>query len=82
MSHDQNFLEEKVGGRIIHIKIQPRSIKHKADAKELNCADDAPPLPIKASEKNVEITYSYSIEWKVRTSLSTLPYCLFLENRS
>ncbi|GMT33198.1 hypothetical protein PFISCL1PPCAC_24495, partial [Pristionchus fissidentatus] len=63
MSLDPNYFEEKVGGRIIHIKVTPRSIKHKSEGS-LDCSPEAPALPIGASETKSEITYSYSITWK------------------
>ncbi|CAI4233089.1 unnamed protein product [Auanema sp. JU1783] len=63
MSNDPNFLEEKVGGRIIHVNVQPRSIKHR-DVDNLRCTEDAPPLSLKASDTSAEVIYTYSIRWK------------------
>lgn len=64
MSQDPNFLEEHVGGRIIRIKVQPRSIKHEAKDK-LDCGIIAQPFPIKADEKPRNIIYTYSVVWQV-----------------
>ncbi|CAJ0575142.1 unnamed protein product, partial [Mesorhabditis spiculigera] len=61
MSMDPNFLDEKVGGRIIAIRVQPRSIKHGSTP---DCSPTAAPLPLKAGSANGEITYTYSIKWK------------------
>ncbi|KAK0407239.1 hypothetical protein QR680_019097 [Steinernema hermaphroditum] len=63
MTHDPNFLDDKVGGRIISIKVQPRSIAHKS-VEELDCGATAPPLAIKAGDKDAEIVYSYTIMWE------------------
>ncbi|VDN01186.1 unnamed protein product [Thelazia callipaeda] len=63
MSRDPNFLEEHLGGRIIRIKVQPRSIEHKASDK-LDCSLNAPPFAIKAAEKPKKIIYTYSVVWE------------------
>ncbi|MCP9264965.1 Transmembrane 9 superfamily member [Dirofilaria immitis] len=63
MSQDPNFLEEHVGGRIIRIKVQPRSIKHEAKNK-LDCRMTAQPFPIKSDEKPDSIIYTYSVLWQ------------------
>lgn len=65
MSEDPNFLDEHVGGRIIRIKVQPRSIKHEA-ADKLDCSANADPLPIKADANAANIIYTYSVVWQVR----------------
>uniref|UniRef100_A0A0N4ZZ31 Transmembrane 9 superfamily member n=1 Tax=Parastrongyloides trichosuri TaxID=131310 RepID=A0A0N4ZZ31_PARTI len=62
MTHDPNFFEDKIGGRIIHIKIQPRSINHKSES-EMDCGYDSEPLPLKVGDKDVQIIYSYSVTW-------------------
>lgn len=64
MSRDPNFLDEHVGGRIIRIKVQPRSIKHEAIDK-LDCSVNADPLPIKAGANEADIIYTYSVVWQV-----------------
>lgn len=64
MTHDLNFLDEHVGGRIIRIKVQPRSIKHEALDK-LDCDITAPAFPIKSDETPGNIIYTYSIVWEV-----------------
>uniref|UniRef100_A0AC35UBU4 Transmembrane 9 superfamily member n=1 Tax=Rhabditophanes sp. KR3021 TaxID=114890 RepID=A0AC35UBU4_9BILA len=64
MTHDPNFLEDKIGGRIIHIKIFPRSIKHNSE-KELNCGPNAPPLALKNGPGDSEIVYTYSVKWSL-----------------
>ncbi|KAI6226870.1 Transmembrane 9 superfamily member [Aphelenchoides besseyi] len=63
MSHDPNFLDEKVGGRIIRIKVQPRSIKH-TDPKNLDCSLTNGPQAISPKDKKVSVTYTYSIVWE------------------
>lgn len=67
MSEDPNFLDEHVGGRIIRIKVQPRSIRHEANNK-LDCGIHAPPLAIRANDRNAKIIYSYSVLWQVGIS--------------
>uniref|UniRef100_A0A183EY18 Transmembrane 9 superfamily member n=1 Tax=Gongylonema pulchrum TaxID=637853 RepID=A0A183EY18_9BILA len=62
MSQDPNFLDEHVGGRIIRIKVQPRSIKHEA-ADKLDCGINAQPFPIRVHEKPDKIIYTYSVVW-------------------
>ncbi|KAI6243684.1 Transmembrane 9 superfamily member [Aphelenchoides fujianensis] len=63
MSHDPNFLEDNIGGRIIRIKVQPRSIKHD-DPKNLDCSLGAGPQAISPKDKKVKLTYTYSIVWE------------------
>ncbi|CAD5227934.1 unnamed protein product [Bursaphelenchus okinawaensis] len=63
MSGDPNFLDEKIGGRIIRIKVQPRSIKHD-DPEKLDCSLSAPPQAISANDKNFKVQYTYSIVWE------------------
>lgn len=63
MSADPNFLDEKIGGRIIRIKIQPRSIKHD-DPDKLDCSIGATPQAIGPKDKKTKITYTYSIVWE------------------
>ncbi|KAI6191138.1 Transmembrane 9 superfamily member [Aphelenchoides bicaudatus] len=63
MSSDPNFLEEKVGGRIIRIKIQPRSIKHE-DPSKLDCSIGANPQAIGPKDTKHKIIYTYSIVWE------------------
>ncbi|EPB79986.1 endomembrane protein 70 [Ancylostoma ceylanicum] len=63
MTQDQNFLDgEQVGGRIIHILVKPRSIKHPS-ADKLDCSETAPPFPIRATETTTEIVYTYKVDW-------------------
>ncbi|CAD6187415.1 unnamed protein product [Caenorhabditis auriculariae] len=62
MHDDANFLEEKVGGRIIRINVKPRSIKHSSESK-LDCSSSAPPLAIRSQAEDAEIIYTYSIKW-------------------
>ncbi|CAI2357920.1 unnamed protein product [Caenorhabditis sp. 36 PRJEB53466] len=62
MSNDANFLEHKVGGRIIRIDVKPRSIKHRSSSN-LDCSESAEPIAIDAKSESAEITYSYSIKW-------------------
>lgn len=62
MTNDGNFLEHKVGGRIIRIDVKPRSIKH-SSSSSLDCSDSAEPIAIDAKSESAEITYSYSIKW-------------------
>ncbi|WKY14534.1 hypothetical protein Q1695_000231 [Nippostrongylus brasiliensis] len=63
MTQDQNFLDgEQVGGRIIHILVKPRSIKHPS-ADKLDCSAGAPPFAIKSSDTKTEIVYTYKVEW-------------------
>lgn len=75
MSNDPNFLENKVGGRIIRIKIQPRryfftqntyffSIKHESQEK-MSCNIEASPQIIGQKDKDVSIIFSYSVVWEV-----------------
>ena len=58
------YLKNGNGGRIVSVKIQPRSIKH--ELKEGKCGSDvtAAPLSIKG-EGNIdaEITYSYTVSF-------------------
>jgi transmembrane 9 superfamily protein 2/4 len=63
LAHDSNFLEEKIGGRIIRIKVQPRSIKHESK-NNMDCGLSAAPQPIGADEKQFNVIYSYSIVWE------------------
>ncbi|CAD5235525.1 unnamed protein product [Bursaphelenchus xylophilus] len=63
MSNDPNFLDEKIGGRIIRIKVQPRSIKHE-DPNKLDCSLSAPPQAIGSNDKNFKVHYTYSIVWE------------------
>lgn len=63
MSTDPNFLDEKVGGRIIRIKIQPRSIKHE-NSDKLDCNINAAPQAIGPNDKKFKIFYTYSIVWE------------------
>jgi transmembrane 9 superfamily protein 2/4 len=63
MSTDTNLLEEKVGGRIIRIKVQPRSIKHD-DPNNLECGINAVPQAIAQNDKKAKVIYSYSIVWE------------------
>jgi transmembrane 9 superfamily protein 2/4 len=61
---DKNLLEEdKVGGRIIRIKIQPRSIKHDSKDK-MDCSPSAAPQGIAANSQDLSVIYSYSIVWE------------------
>ncbi|KHN75985.1 Transmembrane 9 superfamily member 2 [Toxocara canis] len=62
MSHDPNFLDEHVGGRVIRIKVQPRSVKHQSKDK-LDCNRGAPPLAMKSSDRDFKVIYSYSVVW-------------------
>uniref|UniRef100_A0A915I5Y7 Transmembrane 9 superfamily member n=1 Tax=Romanomermis culicivorax TaxID=13658 RepID=A0A915I5Y7_ROMCU len=65
MSVDWNMMEENSGGRIVAIKVEPRSIQHLGD--KLDCSSDAPPLEIPESPKEgstLDITYSYSIKFQ------------------
>lgn len=63
MSNDPNFLDEKIGGRIIRIRVQPRSIKH--DSRDhLNCGLTAAPQAISSKDKDVNVIFSYSITWE------------------
>jgi len=52
MSQDPNFLDEKIGGRIIRIKVAPRSIKH-ASRNAMKCDPNAPAQAIGANDKDV-----------------------------
>jgi transmembrane 9 superfamily protein 2/4 len=63
LSHDSNMFDHKVGGRVIRIKVLPRSIKH-SDKNSLNCGESAPPQPIAATDENMKILYTYSITWR------------------
>lgn len=63
MSNDPNFLEDKIGGRIIRIKIQPRSIEHKSK-ESMDCSFAAAPQSIPNGEKDTSVIYSYSIVWE------------------
>ncbi|KAI1713494.1 endomembrane protein 70 domain-containing protein [Ditylenchus destructor] len=62
MSNDPNFLEEKIGGRIIRIRVQPRSIKHE-NREHMNCGLTASPQAISSKDKDVNVIFSYSITW-------------------
>nr|CAD2195780.1 unnamed protein product [Meloidogyne enterolobii] len=59
---DSNFLDEKIGGRIIRIKVQPRSIKHEK-IEEMNCGQGVAPQPISSGDKQFNVIYSYSVAW-------------------
>uniref|UniRef100_A0A915M4Z3 Transmembrane 9 superfamily member n=1 Tax=Meloidogyne javanica TaxID=6303 RepID=A0A915M4Z3_MELJA len=59
---DSNFLDEKIGGRIIRIKVQPRSIKHEK-REEMNCGQGVAPQPISSGDKQFNVIYSYSVAW-------------------
>lgn len=59
-----NMLDEKKGGRIISIKVVPRSIKHKSES-EMDCSSSALPLGIRSGDASLDIVYSYSIKWEV-----------------
>jgi transmembrane 9 superfamily protein 2/4 len=63
MSNDPNFLDDTIGGRIIRIKVQPRSIKH-SSATSLNCAPTAAPMAIGANDKDFSVVYTYSLVWE------------------
>ena len=56
------------GGRIVSVKLQPRSIEHDpAQAKENKCTSDVSRNPLKIKgEGNIdaEITYSYTVNFK------------------
>ncbi|XP_034245465.1 transmembrane 9 superfamily member 2 [Thrips palmi] len=53
------------GGRIVSVKVTPRSIRH-SDPKNPNCRIDAAPLEIPYSDltSDLEITYSYSVRFE------------------
>uniref|UniRef100_A0A914VY30 Transmembrane 9 superfamily member n=2 Tax=Plectus sambesii TaxID=2011161 RepID=A0A914VY30_9BILA len=63
LSSDPNFLDEPGTGRIIRIKIQPRSIKHSSKTS-MDCSPSAEPQPIGAESKDFNVIYSYSIIWE------------------
>jgi transmembrane 9 superfamily protein 2/4 len=63
LSHDSNMFDHKVGGRVIRIKVLPRSIKH-SDKNSLECGDTAVPQPIGVNDENMKILYTYSVYWK------------------
>lgn len=52
------------GGRIIAIKITPRSIKH--ENGHVNCGEDQPPLefPRNKIESEIEVVYTYSVTFE------------------
>uniref|UniRef100_A0A915E8G3 Transmembrane 9 superfamily member n=1 Tax=Ditylenchus dipsaci TaxID=166011 RepID=A0A915E8G3_9BILA len=60
MSNDPNFLDDKIGGRIIRIKVQPKSVKHESKDK-LNCGPNASPQAISQKDKDVNVIFSYSV---------------------
>ncbi|KAL7079130.1 hypothetical protein ACQ4LE_001181 [Meloidogyne hapla] len=60
---DSNFLDEKIGGRIIRIKVQPRSIKHEKK-EDMNCGQGVAPQPIGSGDKQFNVIYSYSVAWE------------------
>lgn len=62
MSNDPNFLDEHVGGRVIRIKVQPRSVKHQSK-DQMDCHRDAQPLALKSGDMDLKIIYSYSVVW-------------------
>lgn len=64
MSNDPNFLDEHVGGRVIRIKVQPRSVKHQSK-DQMDCHRDAQPLALKSGDMDLKIIYSYSVVWLV-----------------
>uniref|UniRef100_A0AC34FBG0 Transmembrane 9 superfamily member n=1 Tax=Panagrolaimus sp. ES5 TaxID=591445 RepID=A0AC34FBG0_9BILA len=63
LSHDSNMFDHKVGGRVIRIKVIPRSIKH-TDKNSLNCGETAVPQPISVTDENMKVLYTYSVMWK------------------
>uniref|UniRef100_A0A915E919 Transmembrane 9 superfamily member n=1 Tax=Ditylenchus dipsaci TaxID=166011 RepID=A0A915E919_9BILA len=63
MSNDPNFLDDKIGGRIIRIKVQPKSVKHESKDK-LNCGPNASPQAISQKDKDVNVIFSYSVVWE------------------
>uniref|UniRef100_A0A0K0D5W3 Transmembrane 9 superfamily member n=1 Tax=Angiostrongylus cantonensis TaxID=6313 RepID=A0A0K0D5W3_ANGCA len=63
----ENIRPIRVGGRIIHILVKPRSIKHPS-ADKLDCSETAPPLAIRAAENAANITYTYKVDW-VKTNV-------------
>ena len=67
LSHDSNMFDHKVGGRVIRIKVLPRSIKH-SDKDSRTCGDSAVPQPISATDENLKILYTYSVIWRVGVS--------------
>lgn len=62
MTGEANPLEENFGGRIIAIKVIPRSIKHESKESP-NCGAQAPPMGIRPGDKDFSIVYSYSIRF-------------------
>lgn len=63
MSEDPNFLDEKIGGRIIHVKVNPRSIDH-SNPNSIDCSKSVSPQSIKSNDRDVNVIFTYSIEWK------------------
>lgn len=65
------------GGRIIAVEAVPRSINHKSPDHP-DCSPKAPPLEIPAEKlkpnEKLEITYTYSIQFKVIVYLFILVY--------
>uniref|UniRef100_A0AC34QI71 Transmembrane 9 superfamily member n=1 Tax=Panagrolaimus sp. JU765 TaxID=591449 RepID=A0AC34QI71_9BILA len=66
MSHEPNIFEQKVGGRIIRIKVIPRSIQH-TDINKLDCSENAEPQSIAANDEDAKIIYTYSVIWRNTT---------------
>ena len=66
MSHEPNMFDQKVGGRIIRIKVLPRSINHN-DPEKLDCSETADAQPIGATDEKGKIIYTYSVYWKNTT---------------
>ena len=60
------YLHNVVGGRIVAVKLEPRSIDHEG-APAGKCQDaNAKPMVIPANaEGDISITYSYSVTFKV-----------------
>ncbi|VDN56752.1 unnamed protein product [Dracunculus medinensis] len=63
MTEDPNFLEEHLGGRIIKIFVQPRSIKHESQ-NNMNCDTGNTPLSFSTHVPPTKIIYSYSVSWR------------------
>lgn len=58
------------GGRIVSVKVMPRSIKHRTD--QINCDSDEPveiPSSTLPAGSKLNITYTYSVEFKLNNDI-------------